>query len=230
MTRTPRCTRDHPRGGMGAEPRRGVKFIALIAADGDPPRPVGIGKTAGRRASSVGPVDLASLIAIEVHAHAEISSDGHTSLSPELEAAKARYFKSGNPHPTIDEMARVPHRPDWDRSRPARRRGNPAQVFEPAGPRRRGRRLPRPATRGEHAGREGRDQAGEGAGARAFKPGLCGLPQAGELTPANRLSSRDRTRTYNLPVNSRTLCRLSYAGPCGSDVLDQSTSLPRPQD
>ncbi len=25
-------------------------------------------------------------------------------------------------------------------------------------------------------------------------------------------SSRDRTRTYNLPVNSRTLCRLSYAG------------------
>jgi alpha-tubulin suppressor-like RCC1 family protein len=24
--------------------------------------------------------------------------------------------------------------------------------------------------------------------------------------------SRDRTRTYNLPVNSRTLCRLSYAG------------------
>src|SRR5712671_5199093 len=26
------------------------------------------------------------------------------------------------------------------------------------------------------------------------------------------LSSRDRTRTYNLPVNSRTLCRLSYAG------------------
>src|ERR1022692_510844 len=27
-----------------------------------------------------------------------------------------------------------------------------------------------------------------------------------------RLSSRDRTRTYNLPVNSRTLCRLSYAG------------------
>ncbi len=57
------------------------------------------------RASSVGPVDLARLIAIDVHAHAEISSDGHTSLSPELEAAKARYFRSGNPHPTIDEMA-----------------------------------------------------------------------------------------------------------------------------
>ena len=27
------------------------------------------------------------------------------------------------------------------------------------------------------------------------------------------MCSRDRTRTYNLPVNSRTLCRLSYAGP-----------------
>src|SRR5260221_10153206 len=27
--------------------------------------------------------------------------------------------------------------------------------------------------------------------------------------------SRDRTRTYNLPVNSRTLCQLSYAGSRG---------------
>ena len=25
--------------------------------------------------------------------------------------------------------------------------------------------------------------------------------------------SRDKTRTYNLPVNSRLLCQLSYAGP-----------------
>ena len=33
----------------------------------------------------------------------------------------------------------------------------------------------------------------------------------------NGTSSRDRTRTYNLPVNSRTLCRLSYAGPPGAD-------------
>ena len=34
------------------------------------------------------------------------------------------------------------------------------------------------------------------------------------LTGADLLkrSSRDRTRTYNLPVNSRTLCQLSYAG------------------
>jgi hypothetical protein len=27
------------------------------------------------------------------------------------------------------------------------------------------------------------------------------------------MGSRDWTRTSNLPVNSRTLCRLSYAGP-----------------
>jgi len=50
-------------------------------------------------------MDLGSLVAIDVHAHAEISSDGHTSLGPELEAAKARYFRSGNPHPSIEEMA-----------------------------------------------------------------------------------------------------------------------------
>ena len=50
-------------------------------------------------------MDLDNLIAIDVHTHAEISSDGHTSLPPELEAAKARYFKSANPHPTIDDMA-----------------------------------------------------------------------------------------------------------------------------
>ena len=32
-------------------------------------------------------------------------------------------------------------------------------------------------------------------------------------SPERSHGSRDRTRTYNLPVNSRTLCRLSYAGP-----------------
>jgi predicted TIM-barrel fold metal-dependent hydrolase len=50
-------------------------------------------------------MDLENLVAIDVHTHAEISSDGHTSLSPELEAAKARHFKSADPHPTIDDMA-----------------------------------------------------------------------------------------------------------------------------
>src|SRR5271165_4613545 len=34
---------------------------------------------------------------------------------------------------------------------------------------------------------------------------------------AGQSGSRDRTRTYNLPVNSRTLCRLSYAGLPGAE-------------
>ena len=50
-------------------------------------------------------------------------------------------------------------------------------------------------------------------------PSLPAFPQAGGLTPTNPGSSRDRTRTYNLPVNSRTLCRLSYAGPRAATTL-----------
>jgi uncharacterized protein len=50
-------------------------------------------------------MNTSELTAIDVHTHAEISASGHTSLSPELEEAKARYFKAGNPHPTIDELA-----------------------------------------------------------------------------------------------------------------------------
>jgi uncharacterized protein len=50
-------------------------------------------------------MNVAELIAIDVHTHAEISASGHLALSPELEAAKAAYFKSGIPHPTIDQLA-----------------------------------------------------------------------------------------------------------------------------
>jgi uncharacterized protein len=50
-------------------------------------------------------VDVAQLIAIDMHTHAEVSADGHPSLSPELEAAKAAYFGSGGRQPTIAEMA-----------------------------------------------------------------------------------------------------------------------------
>jgi predicted TIM-barrel fold metal-dependent hydrolase len=50
-------------------------------------------------------MDVKNLIAIDVHTHAEISADGHLSLSPELEAGKAAYFKTGDPHPPIPEMA-----------------------------------------------------------------------------------------------------------------------------
>jgi hypothetical protein len=45
-----------------------------------------------------------------------------------------------------------------------------------------------------------------------FRPDLT--PELGRCHLTCNLGSRDRTRTYNLPVNSRTLCRLSYAGLC----------------
>lgn len=49
-------------------------------------------------------MNLDNLIAIDVHTHAEVSRDGHGSLSPELFAASAAYFKS-HPRPTIPEIA-----------------------------------------------------------------------------------------------------------------------------
>jgi uncharacterized protein len=50
-------------------------------------------------------MNLADLVAIDVHAHAEVSAAGHTSLSADLEAAKGEYFKAQGPPPTIPEMA-----------------------------------------------------------------------------------------------------------------------------
>jgi predicted TIM-barrel fold metal-dependent hydrolase len=50
-------------------------------------------------------IDLAALVAIDVHTHAEISASGHPSLPPELEAAKARYFHAGDGQPTIAATA-----------------------------------------------------------------------------------------------------------------------------
>ncbi|HSK22968.1 MAG TPA: amidohydrolase family protein [Egicoccus sp.] len=50
-------------------------------------------------------LDLDDLVAIDVHTHAEISAAGHPSLSPELEAGKAAYFRADTPQPTIDELA-----------------------------------------------------------------------------------------------------------------------------
>lgn len=49
---------------------------------------------------------LDELVAIDVHTHAEVSRDGHPSLSPELLAASATYFGAhGHRQPTIDETA-----------------------------------------------------------------------------------------------------------------------------
>ena len=50
-------------------------------------------------------MNLDDLVAIDVHTHAEMSADGHTSLSPELEAAKAAYFGASDAHPTIPQIA-----------------------------------------------------------------------------------------------------------------------------
>jgi hypothetical protein len=51
-------------------------------------------------------MDVDSLVAIDVHTHAEVGRDGHTSLSPQLLAASEAYFKAhGHRQPTIDEIA-----------------------------------------------------------------------------------------------------------------------------
>ncbi|MBB3726619.1 amidohydrolase family protein [Nonomuraea dietziae] len=49
-------------------------------------------------------MNVAELVAIDVHTHAEVSRDGHGSLSPELFGASKEYFK-GHARPTIPEMA-----------------------------------------------------------------------------------------------------------------------------
>ncbi|HEY3607310.1 MAG TPA: amidohydrolase family protein [Pseudonocardiaceae bacterium] len=51
-------------------------------------------------------MDLDGLVAIDVHTHAEVAADGHTSLSPELLAASDAYFGGhGNRQPTIPQIA-----------------------------------------------------------------------------------------------------------------------------
>jgi uncharacterized protein len=51
-------------------------------------------------------MNVDELVAIDVHTHAEISKDGHGSLSPELFGASEEYFKAhGHRQPSIAEMA-----------------------------------------------------------------------------------------------------------------------------
>jgi len=51
-------------------------------------------------------LDLDSLVAIDVHTHAEVSEDGHLSLPDSLMAASAKYFKTGDGRaPTLDALA-----------------------------------------------------------------------------------------------------------------------------
>jgi predicted TIM-barrel fold metal-dependent hydrolase len=51
-------------------------------------------------------MNVDDLVAIDVHTHAEVSSRGAGSLSPELEAASNEYFQVGDRHrPTLAEIA-----------------------------------------------------------------------------------------------------------------------------
>ena len=48
---------------------------------------------------------LAELVAIDVHAHAEVSRQGHSYLPPELVDAASAYFKVDVRRPTLPEIA-----------------------------------------------------------------------------------------------------------------------------
>lgn len=52
-------------------------------------------------------MNVDELTAIDVHTHAEVSCSGHSSLSPELMEASAKYFKAGHRQPTIAETAAI---------------------------------------------------------------------------------------------------------------------------
>src|SRR5260221_13630401 len=58
--------------------------------------------------------------------------------------------------------------------------------------------------------------------------GLALFPRLAQVRHPIRVllpGSRDRTRTYNLPVNSRTLCQLSYAGSVVTAARDQRSQV-----
>jgi predicted TIM-barrel fold metal-dependent hydrolase len=50
-------------------------------------------------------IDLAAVTAIDVHVHTELSRDGHDPMPASLREAAARYFRSSEPLPTVDDVA-----------------------------------------------------------------------------------------------------------------------------
>ena len=50
-------------------------------------------------------IDLAAVVAIDVHVHTELSRSGHDPMPPELRAAAKRYFRSDQALPTVDDVA-----------------------------------------------------------------------------------------------------------------------------
>jgi hypothetical protein len=50
-------------------------------------------------------IDVESLVALDVHVHAEISANGHPSLPDDLREGAAAYFAAGQRMPTVPEIA-----------------------------------------------------------------------------------------------------------------------------
>jgi predicted TIM-barrel fold metal-dependent hydrolase len=50
-------------------------------------------------------IDVANVVAIDVHVHAEVSASGHTSLPDHLREGAAAYFAAGHRMPTVPEIA-----------------------------------------------------------------------------------------------------------------------------
>ncbi|TQL47534.1 hypothetical protein FB562_0598 [Homoserinimonas aerilata] len=50
-------------------------------------------------------LDVASLTAIDMHVHIEVSHDGHASLPDDLGEAASRYFSTDGPRPDLDSVA-----------------------------------------------------------------------------------------------------------------------------
>ena len=50
-------------------------------------------------------IDVASVVAIDVHVHVEVSLDGHHSLPDELREGADAYFAAGHRMPNVHEIA-----------------------------------------------------------------------------------------------------------------------------
>ena len=80
--------------------------VSLIGAPGADWDLLACGRGAPGRARDGGAViDVAAVVAIDVHVHAERSRAGHDSMPSALRAAAERYFRSGEPLPTVDDVA-----------------------------------------------------------------------------------------------------------------------------
>jgi hypothetical protein len=80
--------------------------VSLIGGPGADWGRARVGRRApGRPGDGVAVIDVAAVEAIDVHVHTEQTRDGHDPMPPELRAAAARYFRSDEPLPTVDDVA-----------------------------------------------------------------------------------------------------------------------------